>query len=197
MANTAPVVLITGLDGAGKTKMLYTLKLGEVTEQSYREVKFEPTVGFNFEVVPWLYKKVRFQFKVWDLSGNKHVRGMWRYFYEATPPDVVIYVVEDSEAGRARLEEAKDSFQQILHSPSLNHTLKLVIVNMRDENSPVSSNRVDVEKRVADGLGINGSDGSMVRVFAVHLGKSIDEDMNLFNAMNYVANHCRAGMGKE
>ena len=52
-------ILILGLDGAGKTTILYRLQVAEV-------VTTIPTIGFNVETVQ--YKNLKFQ--VWDL-GNE------------------------------------------------------------------------------------------------------------------------------
>lgn len=49
-----------GLDAAGKTTILYKLKLGEI-------VTTIPTIGFNVETVE--YKNI--QFTVWDVGGRK------------------------------------------------------------------------------------------------------------------------------
>ena len=48
-----------GLDAAGKTTILYKLKLGEV-------VMSVPTLGFNVETVE--YKNIKFN--VWDIGIN-------------------------------------------------------------------------------------------------------------------------------
>lgn len=50
--------VIVGLDGAGKTTMLYKMKLGEV-------VSAIPTIGFNVESIE--YKKLKFV--CWDTSS--------------------------------------------------------------------------------------------------------------------------------
>ena len=50
-------VLMVGLDAAGKTTVLYKLKLGEI-------VTTIPTIGFNVETVD--YKNL--SFTVWDVS---------------------------------------------------------------------------------------------------------------------------------
>ena len=47
-------ILMVGLDAAGKTTILYTLKLGEIVTTS-------PTIGFNVETVE--YKNI--SFTVW------------------------------------------------------------------------------------------------------------------------------------
>ena len=52
-------ILMLGLDAAGKTTILYRLKLAEV-------VMTVPTVGFNVEVVE--YKNIKFT--VWDIGGQ-------------------------------------------------------------------------------------------------------------------------------
>lgn len=56
-------ILILGLDGAGKTTILYRLQVGEV-------VTTIPTIGFNVEQV--IYKNLKFQ--VWDLGGQTSIR---------------------------------------------------------------------------------------------------------------------------
>lgn len=55
-------ILMVGLDAAGKTTILYKLKLGEVTATI-------PTVGFNVETVK--YKNV--SFNVWDVGGQVNI----------------------------------------------------------------------------------------------------------------------------
>jgi hypothetical protein len=63
-------VLMVGLDAAGKTTILYKLRLGEV-------VATIPTIGFNVETVT--YKNI--SFNVWDIGGQSKIRPLWRYYY--------------------------------------------------------------------------------------------------------------------
>lgn len=56
-------ILILGLDGAGKTTILYRMQVGEV-------VTTIPTIGFNVEQVT--YKNLKFH--VWDLGGQTSIR---------------------------------------------------------------------------------------------------------------------------
>ena len=51
-------ILMLGLDAAGKTTILYKLKLGDV-------ITTIPTIGFNVETVE--YKNI--SFNVWDVGG--------------------------------------------------------------------------------------------------------------------------------
>jgi len=54
---------MVGLDAAGKTTILYKLKLGE-------QVTAIPTIGFNVEEVN--YKNLNFT--MWDVGGQKVIR---------------------------------------------------------------------------------------------------------------------------
>uniref|UniRef100_A0A914NPX8 ADP-ribosylation factor 1-like 2 n=1 Tax=Meloidogyne incognita TaxID=6306 RepID=A0A914NPX8_MELIC len=63
-------VLMLGLDAAGKTSILYKLKLGQ-------SIKSLPTVGFNVETVT--YKNIKFS--VWDVGGQEKIRPLWRHYY--------------------------------------------------------------------------------------------------------------------
>merc|ERR1712032_779553 len=59
-------ILMVGLDAAGKTTILYKLKLGEI-------VTTIPTIGFNVETVE--YKNICFT--VWDVGGQDKIRPLW------------------------------------------------------------------------------------------------------------------------
>lgn len=64
-------IVMVGLDAAGKTTILYKLKLNEI-------VTTIPTIGFNVETVE--YKNI--SFTVWDVGGQKIIRPLWRHYYE-------------------------------------------------------------------------------------------------------------------
>ncbi|KAL1061935.1 hypothetical protein V6Z11_D13G047100 [Gossypium hirsutum] len=52
-------IVMVGLDGSGKTTILYKLKLGDL-------LKTKPTIGFNVETIQ--YKSICFD--VWDIGGE-------------------------------------------------------------------------------------------------------------------------------
>ena len=62
-----------GLDAAGKTTILYKMKLGEI-------VTTIPTIGFNVETVE--YKNI--SFTVWDVGGQDKIRPLWRHYFQNT-----------------------------------------------------------------------------------------------------------------
>ena len=51
-------IILLGLDAAGKTTILYKLKLGEI-------LPTVPTIGFNVETIK--YKNINFT--MWDVGG--------------------------------------------------------------------------------------------------------------------------------
>ena len=91
--------LMLGLDAAGKTTILYKLKLGEV-------VSSVPTIGFNVETVE--FQKVKFT--VWDVGGQDKIRQLWKHYYQNT--QALIYVVDSSD--KERVEIAREELQKML-----------------------------------------------------------------------------------
>ncbi|KAK0065981.1 E3 ubiquitin-protein ligase TRIM23, partial [Biomphalaria pfeifferi] len=63
-------VVTLGLDGAGKTSILFKLKQNEF-------ISTIPTIGFNVETVE--YKN--FQFTIWDVGGQHKIRPLWKHYY--------------------------------------------------------------------------------------------------------------------
>ena len=110
-------ILMLGLDAAGKTTILFKLKLGEV-------VTSVPTIGFNVETVEFKNCK----FNVWDVGGQDKIRGMWRHYYQNT--EGLIYVVDSSD--KERLNIAKEELHKMLAEEELKDTVLLVLANKQD-----------------------------------------------------------------
>eukprot|EP00019_Armaparvus_languidus_P001353 CAMPEP_0168597272 /NCGR_PEP_ID=MMETSP0420-20121227/10556_1 /TAXON_ID=498008 /ORGANISM="Pessonella sp." /LENGTH=189 /DNA_ID=CAMNT_0008634073 /DNA_START=21 /DNA_END=586 /DNA_ORIENTATION=- len=110
-------ILILGLDGAGKTTILYHLRCGEV-------VTTIPTIGFNVETVT--YNNIKFQ--VWDLGGQTSIRPYWRCYYNNT--DAVIYVVDSAD--QERIGVAKEELVSMLEEEELKDAILLVFANKQD-----------------------------------------------------------------
>ena len=107
-------ILMVGLDAAGKTTILYKLKLGEV-------VTTIPTIGFNVETVE--YKKI--SFTVWDVGGQDKIRPLWRHYYQNTHG--LIFVVDSND--RERIDQAKDELHRMLNEDELRDAVLLVFAN--------------------------------------------------------------------
>ena len=110
-------ILMVGLDAAGKTTILYKLKLGEV-------VTTIPTIGFNVETVE--YKNI--SFTVWDVGGQDKIRPLWRHYYQNTQG--LIFVVDSND--RERVEAAKDELHRMLSEAELSDSVVLVFANKQD-----------------------------------------------------------------
>ena len=106
-----------GLDAAGKTTILYKLKLGEA-------VSSVPTIGFNVENVK--YKSL--EFTIWDIGGQKKIRDLWAHYFERN--NAVIFIIDSSDADR--LEEAKETLHWVLNSEELKTVPLLVFANKQD-----------------------------------------------------------------
>merc|ERR1712124_157162 len=110
-------ILMVGLDAAGKTTILYKLKLGEV-------VTTIPTIGFNVETVE--YKNI--SFTVWDVGGQDKIRPLWRHYYQNTQG--IIFVVDSND--RDRIHENKDELHKMLNEDDLRDAVLLVFANKQD-----------------------------------------------------------------
>merc|ERR1712078_94359 len=104
-------ILMVGLDAAGKTTVLYKLKLGEV-------VTTLPTIGFNVETVE--YRNIRFT--VWDVGGQDKIRKLWRHYYEGTHG--LIFVIDSSD--RDRIADAREELSKMLATEELKDAVLLV-----------------------------------------------------------------------
>merc|ERR1719153_1425741 len=85
-------VLMLGLNGSGKTTILYQLTEGLV-------IKTSPTEGFNVES---LETNKKHKLTLWDIGGEKSLRPFWRHFYTGTK--AIIFVLDSTD--RARIDEA-------------------------------------------------------------------------------------------
>ena len=117
-------ILMVGLDAAGKTTILYKLKLGEI-------VTTIPTIGFNVETVE--YKNI--SFTVWDVGGQDKIRPLWRHYYQNTQG--IIYVVDSND--RDRVQEAREELQKMLNEDELRDALLLVFANKQDLPNAMSA----------------------------------------------------------
>ena len=77
-------VLMLGLDGAGKTTILYKLKINQT-------VSSVPTIGFNVEELK--YKNLNFT--VWDIGGQTRLKALWHHYYSGG--NALIYVLDSSD----------------------------------------------------------------------------------------------------
>nr|XP_011760078.1 ADP-ribosylation factor-like protein 1 [Macaca nemestrina] len=151
-------ILILGLDGAGKTTILYRLQVGEV-------VTTIPTIGFNVETVT--YKNLKFQ--VWDLGGQTSIRPYWRCYYSNT--DAVIYVVDSCD--RDRIGISKSELVAMLEEEELRKAILVVFANKQDMEQAMTSSEM------ANSLGLPALKDRKWQIFKTSAtkGTGLDEAM--------------------
>lgn len=121
-------ILLVGLDAAGKTTLLYKLKLGDA-------VMAIPTIGFNVEEVS--YKNITFT--MWDVGGQERLRSMWSYYYHNT--NAVIFVVDSTDTDRIG-EEGKYELNHLLNAEELKDATFLIYANKQDMPGALTPHQV-------------------------------------------------------
>jgi len=123
-------IMMQGLDAAGKTTLLYKLKLGEV-------VTTIPTIGFNVEEVA----VNNLTLHCWDIGGRDKIRPLLRHYMNGC--SAVILVVDAND--RERLDEALETFVKDTLKAFPDETSEvpvLVMVNKQDIQGAVSCDEV-------------------------------------------------------
>jgi len=124
-------ILMLGLDAAGKTTILYKLKLGDY-------VQTIPTIGFNVETIK--YKNVRFD--CWDAGGQEKFRRLWHHYCQNS--QALIFVVDSSD--EERLGEAKEELHRIIKEDALQNVVVLIFANKQD--LPGSMKKEEIQNRL-------------------------------------------------
>ncbi|GBP16715.1 ADP-ribosylation factor [Eumeta japonica] len=112
-----------GLDAAGKTTILYKLKLGEI-------VTTIPTIGFNVETLE--YKNI--SFTIWDFGGGYRLWDLLRHYnmFQA-----VIFVVDSSNT--EIISEVKERMNYVLTEDAFKDAVLLVFANKQDMPNAMST----------------------------------------------------------
>jgi small GTP-binding protein len=109
------VLLVVGLDGAGKTTWLHRLQTGNTPTNTL------PTVVSNYE--DFTYKDVAFG--LWDLGGQNVYRSLWKYHLSGAKG--LLFVVDSTD--RLRVHEAKQELFDLLAEEKLREALLVVLAN--------------------------------------------------------------------
>ena len=156
-------ILMVGLDAAGKTTILYQLKMSET-------VKTIPTIGFNVETLD--YKGLNFT--VWDVGGQDKIRILWKHYYQNS--DGIIFVVDSND--KDRVNEASEELMKMLDEEELKDCTLLIMANKQDLSDALSP------KDVTDKLGVQNLKG---REWLVQ-GTSATTGQGLKEGLDWMAN---------
>ena len=116
-------LLMLGLDAAGKTTILYKMKLNEV-------VNTIPTIGFNVET--FQYKNI--EFNCWDIGGQDKLRVMWNHYFDNV--DALVYVVDSADTDRLGINT--ETLNGLLQDERLANATLLVYANKQDLPGAIS-----------------------------------------------------------
>ncbi|KAH9742271.1 ADP-ribosylation factor A1B [Citrus sinensis] len=108
-------ILMVGLDAAGKTTILYKLKLGEI-------VTTIPTIG------QFLTPRSLFYLLILSIWRRFSIRPLWRHYFQNTQG--LIFVVDSND--RDRVVEARDELHRMLNEDELRDAVLLVFANKQD-----------------------------------------------------------------
>ena len=125
-------ILMFGLDGAGKTSILYQLKFSGL-------IKTTQTIGFNIETIK--YKDLYID--IWDIGGfsifpNDEDIILFKHYYENT--DGIIFVIDCND--KKRFGKANKGLLEIIKDEKLKNLPLLIIGNKQDLNEAISPNEL-------------------------------------------------------
>eukprot|EP00928_Gymnodinium_smaydae_P026743 TRINITY_DN20904_c0_g1_i1.p1 TRINITY_DN20904_c0_g1~~TRINITY_DN20904_c0_g1_i1.p1 ORF type:complete len:210 (-),score=22.19 TRINITY_DN20904_c0_g1_i1:112-741(-) len=110
-------LLLHGLNSAGKTTILYRLRLGEA-------VTTIPSVSFMIENTE--YELISFTAS--DLRTRDKIRPLWRHYF--TDAKAVVFVVDCAD--RDHIEDSRRELVKLLNEGDLRDAVLLVIANKQD-----------------------------------------------------------------
>lgn len=92
-------ILVLGLDNAGKTTLLSSIKSLYLPSAPPTAQKTVPTVGQNVSIIDLgdLY------LKIWDVGGQHSLRRLWQSYYESC--HAIVFVVDSSDLGDGELDD--------------------------------------------------------------------------------------------
>ena len=121
-------ILILGLNGSGKTTMLYHLKSGA-------HINVIPTHDFNMENI----KLKGMHFSIWDIKDNNEGGTSTKNFINTK---ALVYVVDSSN--RRGISDIKDHFKNLMENESLRRVPLVVALNKKDllSSDPLSTDDI-------------------------------------------------------
>ena len=159
-------ILFVGLDGAGKTTILETIRNTAFPNR-------EPTVGYTWTLNAFRWKE--FTFHIFDVGGGETQRDLWKRTHCVTQGLLsgVMFVVDSSNV--ERLAEARDFFRDV-HS-ALGGPLIPVIVVANKQDLPGALTPYEIGREFSLSL------PNSAMPFHVH-GTSASDNRNLYEAMH-------------
>jgi small GTP-binding protein len=128
-------ILMVGLDAAGKTTILYKLKMDQV-------FCAPATIGFNIESI----QIGNIFFTIWDVGGQQKIRDLWKHYFDDT--NAVLFVVDSNDVDR--IDEATEELHKMLESPKLKDVPVLIFANKIDLPNALDIEELKTRMRLND-----------------------------------------------
>ncbi|KAJ0923053.1 putative small GTP-binding protein [Helianthus annuus] len=158
-------IVMVGLGAAGKTTILYKLKLGKI-------ITTIPTIGFNIDTLE--YKNI--SFNVWDIGAYDMIHLQMRRHYTQNAQGL-IFVVDSAD--RDRVNEARNELHLLLKEDELRDAFLLVYANKQD--LPGAMNVVEVTEKL---------DLHSLRLYHWYIqSASATTGEGLYEGMNWLSNN--------
>ena len=125
-------ILMLGLDGAGKTSILYQLKLSDL-------VNTTQTIGFNLETIN--YKELFLE--IWDIGGynifyENKIRILCKHYFQNT--DGIIFVIDCND--KERFAKANQVLLELINNEDLKNIPLLIFGNKQDLDEAALPNKL-------------------------------------------------------
>jgi ADP-ribosylation factor-like protein 3 len=154
-------ILVLGLDNAGKTTILKKLSNEDITQ-------IQPTQGFNIKSI----QTHGFKLNVWDIGGQKVIRGYWSNYFETT--DALLFVIDSSD--RRRLQESGQELAELIEDEKLAGVPVLVFANKQDLLQALPANEI-AEKLGLHNLPQRGDRVWNIQACSAKTGEGLEEGM--------------------
>lgn len=159
-------ILIRGLGSAGRTAILYKLKLGKTIETI-------PTIGINVETMEWKGCDLN----ILDIGGGDNIRTLYRHFIQNTA--AIIYVVDATDSFSLLSKETEeDRFDKDMRSSEglLFNTLRedelrdcivLIYLNKQDLPNAISVETFKQQMKLSERISHRGYSSLQNRLYHI------------------------------
>jgi len=171
-------ILMLGLDMAGKTFLMYKLKLND-------SVTTIPTIGFNVETI--VYQKS--ELTIWDVGGQDKIRALWRHYFQNT--QAVIFVVDAADP--ERLEEARNELKIISKDPDIIKTQPSLLLVLTKADLLEGKEDVLHPRGWADKLGLLTLEKSFPKIYVHSISAITQSASELEVLLDWLVHNTESG----
>jgi len=158
-------IIILGLDNAGKTTFLEKVKSIYLGIPGLPPEKIAPTVGLNVGKIEYENSKINF----WDLGGQKELQKLWKEYYNECHG--IVFIVDSVD--KERIEECKETFENIISDDSIEGVPVLMLANKQDSPNALKIEEIkEIFTKIA--MYIGARDSTVLPISAL-TGKGVKE----------------------